>query len=367
MLKSKIKVSIISSFIIAVLIMAGSYFLDSCTMVQAQDSVEKAYDLRMHGHADSAVVLLNEVIKANPEEAKAYYELARAQQHLMLARQKYDIPDVVYNASKATDLDPENIIFAQFESNARFLEVYMELMGGNEDVHSKLEQAEKAYEKVLELNSCFTPALITLTEINAFIPVEMGGNPEKAKTYAARLEACDKIQALRANVFLLPEDANLIEYWEEAYKNNDKNAIVCAELGKAYLLYGDLENGREHIMEAFKLNPENCSLLLDLARATMMNAMQNRDTLLAEQALLSFEDFLDSDNDIPASLKAYAYGMMGITCYRALNDKDMGDKYMQLKEEQDPFCTRAFGPPSPLLFTQLDELSTSVSYYSRPF
>jgi tetratricopeptide (TPR) repeat protein len=321
----------------------------------------------MHGQADSAVVLLNEFIETNPEKATAYYELARAQQHLMLARQKYDIPDVVFNASKASELDPDNIIFAQFEANARFLEVYMRLMGGNEDVHAQLEQAEKAYEKVLELNSCFTPVLITLTEINAFIPEEMGGNPEKAKTYAARLEACDKVQALRANVFLLSEDANLVEYWEEAYKNNDKNAIVCEELGKAYLLYGDLENGREHIMEAYKLNPDNCSLLLDLARATMMNAMQNRDTLLAEQALLSFEDFLDSDDDMPASLKAYAYGMMGITSYRALNDNDMGDKYMQLKDEQDPFCTKAFGPPSPLLFTKLDELSTNVSYYSRPF
>lgn len=367
MFKSKIKVSIISSFFVAFFLMSGFYILESCTMINAQDTVEKAYDLRMHGHADSAVVLLNELIETNPEKAIAYYELARAQQHMMLARQKFDIPDVVSNASKASELDPDNIIFALFEANARFLEVYVALMGGNEDVHAQLEEAEKAYEKVLELNSCFTPALITLTEVNAFIPKEMGGNPEKAKTYAARLEACDKVQALRANVFLLPEDANLVEYWEEAYINNDKNAIVCAELGKAYLLYGDLEEGREHIMEAYKLNPDNCSLLLDLARATMMNAMQNRDTLLAERALQSFEDFLDSDADIPASLKAYTYGMMALTCNRALNDKDLGDKYMQLKEEHDPFCTKAFGPPSPLLFTKLDELSTSVGYYSRPY
>jgi tetratricopeptide (TPR) repeat protein len=366
MFKLRIKETIILASTILGTIMLV-YVLQSCTMVKAQDTVEQAYDLRMHGHADSAIILLNGVIESNPENAIAYYELARAQQHLMLARQKYDIPDVVSNAAKASELDPENIIFAQFEASARFLEVYMELMGGNEDVHTQLGQAEKAYEKVLELNSCFTPVLITLTEINAFIPEEMGGSPEKAKTYAAQLEACDKIQALRANVFLLPEDANLVEYWEEAYKNNDKNAIVCAELGKAYLLYGDLEEGREHIMEAYKLNPDNCDLLLDLARATMMNAMQNRDTLLAKQALKSFEDFLKTNDDMPAPLRAYTYGMMALTCNRALNDQDLGDKYMQLKEEQDPFCTRAFGPPSPLLFTKLDELSTSVNYYSRPF
>src|SRR6056300_1591592 len=98
---------------VMVLMLTGMIFLSlyatSCTGTYARNnSVVDAYELRMDGKADSAVVVLSEIILNEPDNAMAYYELARTKTHLMLGGGNYQIGEIIENSSKACELDPDN-------------------------------------------------------------------------------------------------------------------------------------------------------------------------------------------------------------------------------------------------------------------
>ena len=345
-----------------------SVFVLSCTALMAENKVNVAYELRMNGHADSALVMLDEIILANPDHAVAYYERARAKKHIMGAtKAKPDMTGIISDAARACELDPDNLIYAYFCANAKFLAVYIDLMMGIEDVEVKLDEALLEFERTLELQDCFASSLITLTEVNAMLGGEYGADFAKAEYYAELLEKCNPDEGLRARALLLPDEASLLEYWLETYESHEACAVASEELGRAYLLEGDLENGKKYIDEAISLDSDNKYLILDLARATMANAMQNADKDLGVQAVAIFQEFLDLNPDAPASLKAYTYRWMAVVSANIIDDQANATKYEEKMDKLDPFCSRAFGAPSMGLFVPPDVLPGFVGYYSRPF
>jgi tetratricopeptide (TPR) repeat protein len=354
-----------------VLMLGGAICLSwismSCTFLQAKDKVTQAYELRMDGHADSALLLLDEIILSEPDNAKAYYERARAGKHLMLAAGKQDIEPIIADAAKASELDPESEIYAYFSARMKFLAVYIDIMQGKEEVSEKLDDAIVAFERVLELDPCCASVLVSLTEIYAMLPPEMGGEQEKAVFYSNKLSTCNAIQGLRADALLLDEENGLLEFWLEEYEANETNAIISEELGRAYLLAGDMENGKKYIEETISLDPETNIILIDLGRAYAMTAMQSSDKAMAEKAIEIFQQYIELEPDAPAPVKAFAYGMMSLSCKRILGDEVRGNEFAEKKDALDPFCSRAFGSPGMELFVRPDVLSDDVEYYSRPF
>lgn len=344
-----------------------SWITMSCAFLQAKDQVTQAYELRMDGHADSALLLLDEIILAEPDNAKAYYERARAGMHLMLAAGEPHIEPIIADAAKASELDPESEIYAYFSARMKFLAVYLDIMQGKEEVKQKLDDAIAAFERVLELDPCCASVLVSLTEINAMLPPEMGGEPEKAVFYSNKLSTCNAIQGLRADALLLDEENGLLEFWLDEYEANEPNAIITEELGRAYLLAGDMENGKKYLEESISLNPEMNMILLDLGRAYAMTAMQSSDKEMAEKAIETFQQYIELEPDAPAPVRAFAYGMMALSCVRILGDEERGNEYSEKKDALDPFCSRAFGSPGMELFVKPDVLSDNIGYYSRPF
>ncbi|MEN8225786.1 MAG: hypothetical protein ABFS05_10550, partial [Bacteroidota bacterium] len=328
-----------------------SVYATSCTGAQSKDKVNEAYELRINGHADSSVILLSKIIVDDPENAMAYYELARTKQHLMLGGGNYKIDEIIENASKASELDPTNLSYAYLEAHSKFLDVYIDIMRGQEEVSEKLNASIAAFEKVLEIEDCYPTVLITLTEINSMLPAEYGGSRDEAIKYADRLGDCDRINALKAYAFLLPEDGDLLTYWLDIYESYEEDAVISEELGRAYLLEGDLENGRKYFEEAISLTPAKTCLYLDLGRAYMMKGMETQDHDLGAEANRMFQQYLDRNPDAPAPMKAFTYRMMALTGKRITGNNELADKYMKMQEETDPFCSRAFGSPTEDLFT----------------
>ena len=124
---------------------------------------------------------------------------------------------------------------------------------------------------------------------------------------------------------------------------------------------------KKYIDEAVRLNPENSFIIIDLARASMMNAMQTQDKDLAQGAIDEFKRFLELNPKAPRPVKAYVYGGMGMICARIIGDQDLADKYFEKKDQADPFCSRASGAPNMGLFVPPDVMPDRIGYYSRPF
>ena len=56
----------------------------ACTMQEFDKNVQQAYQLRMNGQADSAKIILEQVLSKDSTNAAAWYELARTKQHMGL-------------------------------------------------------------------------------------------------------------------------------------------------------------------------------------------------------------------------------------------------------------------------------------------
>jgi len=358
--------------IVMILMLTGviflSFYATSCTDTYSRNnSVVDAYELRMDGKADSAVVLLSKVILDEPDNAMAYYELARTKTHLMLGGGKYQIGEIIENSSKACELDPDNLAYAFFDANTKFLDVYIDLMRGKEGISDKLDISLAAFKKALAIDSCNTSMLITVTEINSMLPPEYGGSREEAIKYAGLTADCNQIEGLKAYAFTLPADGNLLNYWLEIYDTYDANATILEELGRAYLLEGELEKGRQYIEEAIAMDAEKSILYIDLGRAYMMNAMENQNHDTGAEAIRMYQRYISSNPDATNPMKAYLYRMIAVTGKRITGNEELANNFMKKQEETDPFCSRAFGAPSPNLFIPPDEIPTASAYYSRPF
>lgn len=363
-MKTPTRFKLILSILIACM---GLSWTVSCTFLRAEDKVKTAYDMRMDGHADSAVIMLDALILEDQDNAAAYYELARAKMHIMLNNGKYELADIITDASKASELMPDNEAYAYMAASAKFLDVYMQLMRGNEDIDKKFQLAMNAYEHVLEIQPCCPSVLITLTEVYSMLPAEMGGDPALALQYAQELESCNPLQGLKAKALLQDTEEDLLNYWLEEYEKNEINSLVSEELGRAYLMNGDIKSAKIYLHEAHELDKENCVVLLDLARASMMVAMERQDKNLGEDAILAYQEYLDEYPDAPGPLKAYVYRMMALTSGRIIGNEALAEEYRSKEQALDPFCSRAFGSPSMALFVPPGEMYEGTGYYSRPF
>jgi len=364
--KKKKTKNMMSAYFLAGILCLSFAFL-SCTG-QKTNVVQQAYDLRISGHVDSAIIVLNVALESDPGNAEGWYELARAKQHALLAGQKYEISEIVANASEASVLEPGNVAYAYYEGNIKFLDVYMDLMTGKEEVKDKMLASNEAFERVLETDPCYVPAMITLIEINAMLPEEMGGDYTKVETYVAQLNECSPVDGLKGQVFLLPEDASLVEFWQAAYEANPDEATVAEELGRAWLMEGDVENGRKFIEEAVSLDPDKSSALIDLGRAMLMFTRQDPENAksMAVDAIAAFQQYLDMNPDAQGSIKAYVYRMMA-RASSVSGDESKAEEYGAKSEEFDPFCSRASGSPSEYLYVAPDAVPENTQYFSRPF
>jgi tetratricopeptide (TPR) repeat protein len=365
--KKKKNKNLMSVYFLAGILCLSFSFL-SCIGQKTDNVVQQAYDLRISGHADSAIAILNVALESNPENAAAWYELARAKHHALMAGQKYEISEIIANASEASVLEPGNVIYAYYEGIVKFLDVYMNMMRGNEDVKEKMLASNEAFEKALKVDACYAPALITLIEINAMLPPEMGGDYQKAENFVAQLDECSPVNGLKGQVFLLPEDASLVKFWEDAYKANPDEATVAEELGRAWLLEGDVANGKLFIEEAVSLDPDKSSALIDLGRATGMSIMRDPENKqsLAINAIAAFQQYLDMNPDAPGSIKAYTYNMMAKVS-KMSGDESKAEEYRAKSAKLDPFRSRASGSPPEYLFVAPDVIPENITYFSRPF
>lgn len=362
-----------SQFIWIVLVMCSvaviaSFGLLSCKGPEVDKTVIEAYELRMNGKADEAKAMLEQVISDEPDNALAHYELARTKYHIMLSALKeleITLEDMRQSIDKAIENDPDNVIYPFFAARVAFFPAYMALQRNQPEAKEKVAKLCSIYESVLKLKPDYHEAMLHLVEIYGLLPEDMGGDKAKAEEYAQKLEEMNEIFGAKARAILLPDEADIVDYWQKVLEKQEGNAEVFKDLGRAYFLKDRAEEGTKCFEEAVQIDPEQNVLILDLAR---YYAMTMRDETKREaagpMAEKMFRRYLDSEPILP--LKAFALRMLA-NLKRIMGDKEEAKALREEVDTIDPFVSKAFGVPTPDLFIPPGEIYRGHRYLFFPF
>jgi tetratricopeptide (TPR) repeat protein len=326
-----------------------------------------AYKLRMQGKVDDARVLLEQAIQENPHNAAAHYELARTKLHMALGRgdpKKLEerIRDAQQSIVKAIENDPNNVIYPFFEGHIALFQVYIS------STKESVARLCGAFESALKLKPDYRQAMLYLVEIYGTIPEDKGGDKSKAEQYAKQLEGMDKVFGAKARSILLPGEANRVDYWQNVLKDNEGNADVLEELGKAYLGADNVNDAALCFEKAAKISPEKSLLFMDLSIYHTWAAMRaGNDSTLLQKAIASGDaavtKYLDCKPVLP--MQAYALGVQ--YKYKAHSGhKEQADELLKKAETLDPYFSKATGAPNPDLFIPPDEISHNHRYLFKP-
>ncbi|MDX1283878.1 MAG: hypothetical protein R3182_02655 [Draconibacterium sp.] len=329
-----------------------------------ENDVLKAYELRVDGKVDEAKTLLENILKEDPANAMAHYELARTLNYIDLRGSK----EADLHLKKAIEYDSKNVIYAFYNARNSFLKAYIALQTGGDNAKELINNVCDEYLKVLEMKPDYPEALMYLVEIYGMLPEEIGGDKTKAEKYTQQLEKLDKFYGAKARLVMMPEGTDMAKYWNAYITNNGEDCKALKELGVACIFADDIEGAQNSFEKAIKLDNAHNIRILDLGRYHMMKVMQNRD--LADEELPKSKKFVDqylatTPEPIPP-LKAYALGMLAkINMFSG--NREEGQKMMEKAKAIDPYFSRAFGIPSLSIFESPTELNNHFSSFFSPF
>jgi tetratricopeptide (TPR) repeat protein len=333
--------------------------------------VMQAYQLRMNGKADKAEEMLRTYLAKDTTDALAYFELSRTRQQLLGGLDRMftenELKEVMDLSAKAVRLDPKNEVFAFYYAICSLLDGFVSMMTG-QDAKDKVTRTCGLFQNVLEINPGCYPAKLYLMDLYGLLPPEMGGDREKAMAITDGMKSQDKTCYAMAQVRLMPDTANPVDFWKTAAAQIGMNNRVQEELGRAYLLRQDSENGEKNYLEVIKADPSKIYLTMNLARYYAMMAQQNpanRDNCLTKADEM-VNTYLQSVPEPVLTLKAHAYQIQAmISSFRG--DQAAVAKYSELATTTDPYCSRASGMPPDILYFPPDNIKINYISFFMPF
>ena len=363
----KTKQQIVTCLLLQFILFAG--LVEAGRTAPGDGAVMKAFKLRLDGKANEAKELLLSTIAKDSTNAMAYYELARLNHYLMIGGGNMKMDDILTNIEKATNLAPENVIYAYYKALAYFLNAFMAMQQQKQDlVKPRLAETCKAFEEVLAIKPDYYEARLYLVEIYGMLPKEMGGDSIKAVAYTDKLMQENTPFGAKAKADLLPEDTDLVKYWQIFFEKDKTNPDILAELGVSYLRRDDYTNAEKYFRESMKMEPSMNYHMLDLARAPMYRVMQNQDLAkeLLPIAINYVDEYLKTIPEPIVPLKAYALGLKS-RFEQFMGNKEEGDKILDQAKALDPYFSRASGVPTLLLFDKPDQVSHTFFSFFSPF
>jgi tetratricopeptide (TPR) repeat protein len=196
----------------------------------------------------------------------------------------------------------------------------------------------------------------------------MGGDRTKAEVIVNEMSSEEKTYYALAQAKLLPDTANMVGYWQKVGQESGMNAQVLEELGRAYLLKSDTENGEKYFLAAIEADQSKKHLTMNLVRYHLMAAQQ--DPAAKEAHLKSATDlvngYLQSSPEPLPPLKAYGYSTLSMISMFG-GDQDAGNKYREMADSIDPYYSKATGMAPDMLYCKPDEVKIQYSSFFMPF
>jgi len=233
-----------------------------------------------------------------------------------------------------------------------------------------LEEIQDKYnylpEKALKIISDITGH--SLVDIYGVLPEDLGGDRNRAESYANTLEQNSRLFGAMARSRLLPESTDQVSYWEEFMNDKGEGAQSLEELGRAYLFQFDSEHGSHYYQEAIGNDNTKRHLIMHLVRYHLMSSQQDPDQKhehLVEAENLA-NSYLNSKPELTAPQKAHTYQMLALI--RNIDGDNAGrDEFLEMAASLDPYFSRASGVPSEMLYCPPDEAKVQYSSFFQPF
>lgn len=343
----------------------------SCSDQGSDQQVFEAYNLRINGHADSARILLDEILEEHPDMALAWYELARTSMHMGMNNPKeigQTLEEAIAYIDRSIEHDAKNALYHSYKGGIETLQFYMAMQMGNENAQSFLIQLEETYNTVFQLDPNYYENKITLVEFFGGLPENMGGDKSKAEKYAKELEEADLVSGAKAREILMPEDADYEAFWKNILEQVPGNADALQALGRIYFFMGNFDEAAGYYQQAIKLDQSKSVLYLDLGRYQLMTAMQNPSLLdsVAPLVQLQFDNYLATEPEPLNPMKAWTISKLGMISRRTGDEKG-AEALMKQARELDPYHSAAFGRPGMKAYCPPGEVIHEHIYYLSPF
>jgi hypothetical protein len=333
--------------------------------------VMEAYELRINGKAEKAKELLDDILMKDSTDALAYFELARTRQHLFLGGDKFSTEEwneVLHSFRQSFKYAPDNEVYAFYYAYACFFDAFISMMRQNPDAGEKIAHACDAFNNVLRINPDCNAALLYLVDIYSSLPENMGGDKEKARNLASELNKKDRLFGAMAYARLLPDSADGVLYWQNVAKEAEMNALLLEELGRAYLLKSDTDNGTKYFQESIDSDKTRRYLYMHLVRYHILSVQQNPDAKAKhlEEAEKMANIYMQSGPELTPPLKAYANGILALIKMIG-GDNNSSNTYLENAKSIDPFYSRAMGIPPSMLYCRPDEVKIQYNSFFLPF
>lgn len=362
-MKKLISMSLLVLAILAIIL------TDACSMKNMADSiVREAFNIRMNGNSDKAKLILEDVLQNDSANALANYEMARLRHYMLLGGSQVEIEAISQAISKAAEADPENVIYAYYKGIVSFLNAFMAMQMGDPQVKEIIPATIAQFERVLELKPDYHEARMYLVEIYGFLPHEMGGDSLKALQHIEKLASMDNYFGAKAKTVVIPEEFNLLEYWENLLASDPNHTGYLIEAGKACLYQNDPAKAEVYFNRAIAADPSSNIRLLDLARYHLYKVMQNGELAQTELPIAKtfLEKYLNSKPEPIIPLKAFTIGWQA-RVEMFLGNQSESERLTEEAKKLDPYYSQATGIPTLLLFDPPDQISHHYFSFFSPY
>ena len=225
----------------------------------------KAFNLRMDGHVDKAVAMLEKAVTKNPDDAPAQFELARdyfytlmdhTDDDTMKLKQKQKAMKAQLTRArkaikKAVKAEPDNPRYHYWDA---VIATYKAIF----DAHSvftivglpfEANNSINSYEKALKLKPDYHQARQELMGLYDRLPWYLGGSKSKAEKHARTLEEMDPIYGAKARCEIRPRKISeeKVAIWKRALRKLAD--IKCKQ--------GEDEQAMKLEKEANELSPDD--------------------------------------------------------------------------------------------------------------
>jgi tetratricopeptide (TPR) repeat protein len=367
----KCKAKYCLSCMVVIVFLMSSLYSNGARLQGNETRVLEAYELRISGKAEKAEELLNELLKNDSTDALAYFELARTKQHKFLGGTQFSSEEwneVMHALQQAVRCAPDNEIYAFYYAYSCFFNAFISMMRQQPEVGENVAKTCDAFRDVLKLNPDCHQAQLYMVDMYIFLPAEMGGDKEKAGNIASELGKKDRLYGAMATARLLPDTSNFVLYWQSVGNEVGMKAQVLEELGRAYLLKSDTENGTKYFEEAMREDQSMDYLQMHLVRYHLLSTQQDPAAEAAhlEKAIELVNSYMQKNPTLVPPLKAYAYGTLAMIKMIG-GDNIAGNEYQDKATAIDPYYSKAMGMPPAMLYCRPDEVKIQYSSFFMPF